>query len=468
MALLLPLLKTATVRRLAAGLAAQAEQQDQLESAARLYVMAGNLEKAELCGFQAATLLAGDHESRRALRLIHAVVNYARLTDRLFEVRSLLRIRADLFKETDELTATLDAYREIIGLYDNRPADVLLAETYNGLGDLHKAMQRFDAGVEALQAARKIQEGLGHDVDVSKTLHSLGNIYWAAGDFPTSLRYFRQALRIKHRLGQTIEVAKTLNNISVIFASVGRLGRSIKVQELSLKIKRESGDMAVIASSLNNLGYCHHLMGAQSEAISCLTEALDLNRKVGNKLELLINLESLSAVMIAAGRLKASVQYIREGAELSQAIGDKPHAGQFGLSLATVQRRMGRLGESQRQLQKLHSLLTEFDDKILTVKTLTADASLRLAVGDHESAVATVRKAVDMAEELGAKPEQLDALLLLSRITPDAEVLSVARALATELGLNRESQLIAANELEHLAAGGNVAAADGLLESVVQ
>jgi len=448
--LLRPLLRPSTVRRLSRTMAARAEAGEKMPLAAALYVQAGNIEKAELCGFQAAVQLIREHENHRAYRLTNLIVDFARMKSDLFAIRSILLVRADILKAMGEFGEARTAYNDLIKLYDGYPPDGHLGLAYRNLGDVYKALQKMDDGVLALEQALTIFRQIGSDLDVSKVQHNLGTLYSTAGDFRAGLHCFRESLRTKRRLNETSGVAKTLNTISVIYGFMGRMSRCIRVQQLSLKLKRELGDAAEIGSSLNNLGYCYYLMGAQGKAIEALTESLEINRRIGSKTEILHNLDSLSSTMIVAGRLKESLQYIREGIEIAAAIDDKPHTGQFNLNLATVLRRMGRFGEAGQTLLKVHSLLESFDDRVLSIKAEIGAASLRLAIGDSESARKMAQRAEERARELDARPERLNALLVMTRVTDDESVFEEARGLTADLGLTRELRLITCNRIERM------------------
>ncbi len=448
--LLRPLLRPATARRIGKILAPQAEAGEKMPLAATMYVQAGNIEKAELCGFQAAVHLTREHHNDRAFRLTNLIIDYARLQSKLFAVRSVLLVRADILKAMGEFSDARAAYNDLIELYEGNPPDGHLGLAYRNLGDVYKALQQMDDGVRALEQALRIFREIGSELDVSRVQHNLGTLYSTAGDFRAGLRYFRQSLHTKRRLNETSGVAKTLNTISVIYGFMGRMARCIRVQQISLKLKRELGDAAEIGSSLNNLGYCYYLMGAQGKAIEALTESLEINRRIGSKTEILHNLDSLSSTMIVAGRLKDSLQYIREGVSIAAAIDDKPHTGQFNLNLATVLRRMGRFGEAGQTLLKVRSLLESFDDRVLSIKADIGVAALRLAIGDSRAALEMARAAEERARELDAGPEWLNALLVMTRVTDEDAVFEEARRLTTDLGLTREHRLITCNRFERM------------------
>jgi serine/threonine protein kinase len=221
------------VKKYSAIYAAKAEQRSLYELASGLYVQAGNLEGAERCVYQAAHALSNEHLKDRALKILNHVIDYAQMTNRPADVRQLMMIKADTYKENGEADRALATYHQIIDLYRTLTPDKLLAETYKDLGDLYKVKQDFSAGIEALQNALKIYQELHDELEISHTLNNIGNIYWIDSKLDLALKHYRRALRIQHGLQVAADVASTLSNIASIHVVKGRYKWSIRVMNLS-------------------------------------------------------------------------------------------------------------------------------------------------------------------------------------------------------------------------------------------
>ncbi len=445
---LLPhLLRPATVRRLSLKPARDAESSENYQLAARLYLQAGLFEEAERCGYQAAQLLHKEHESTEALRVIQSVVDYATLLNRETDTVALLKSAGDILKSIGRVDEAQQTYERIEVLYKARQPDLLLARTFKSLGDLFKMKQKFNDGVESLNKALAIYETLDNELELSHTYNNMGNLYFIAGKRSDALTCYRRALKVQRRLNATAEIASTLSNIGGVLAVGGRFRRAVNILEVSLKLKREIGDMGEIARSLNNLGYIHYVLGEKQQAMDALTESLELNRKIDSKKEILFNLDNLTGVMIAAGRLKEALTYLREGMALSKQIDDKPHRMMLNRSTLTVLRRMGRPGEAQEPLRLAQELLGKVDDAEERVRIKVEEAALRAAVGDYERALEIAAESTALADELNVKPEKLNALLMVTRISDDDAAASQAAQLADDLKMDREKFLVSANRL---------------------
>ncbi|MBU8932516.1 MAG: tetratricopeptide repeat protein [candidate division Zixibacteria bacterium] len=445
----------------------RAESEEEYALAARLYTQAGNLEKAELTAFQAATKFHDQHLSSEALALLKHVLAYADLINESYAARRLLMLQGDILKETGETEEALSVYNTILSLYDNRPPDKLLGETHKDIGDLYKTMQKFEQGLTSLRSALDIYQALNDELEVSRTLNNIGNIYWVGNELVSALDHYRAALKIQRRLGAEVEIASTLSNIGSIYAIQGRLERGIRILHLSLQLKKAIGNTGEIARSLNNLGYCYHVSGQSGRAVDCLTESLELNRRIGSRKEILFNLENLTAVMIMAGQLRESLVYLRDGLSLAASVGDNPHLAAFQLSMATVLRRMGQLGEAAASLSAVEKSIEGIDSDALIIQLGIGRAALRAATGDSDSAIKCAREALDQAAKIKIKPEQLNALLVLIRVSGDDQLVRDALSLADELSLEREKTLIMFGRLEWLLCNSGAARVDDLVAELI-
>ena len=452
--LLTGLLNNKTIKRLSGRLASRYDEAGQFEQAARLYLQAGDLDRATTCA--ASVDWKRDKEHAVQYRtLLNLAIDDAAMRHRLFEARQLLMIQGDLFKAQGDANAAEATYRRLVGVYEGRPADELLAETYKDLGDLYKMKQDFGAGLEALEMSREIYEELDNELEVSHVNNNIGNSYFVSAQFDEAIRYYLQSLRIQRRLSAEADAASTLSNIGSVYAIRGRFKRSARIMRLSLKLKRSIGDPEEIARTLNNLGYLYHLMGHNQMGIDCLAESLELNRKVGNQKEVLFNLENLGTVMIAAGQLHKSIEYLKEGIESAHRLGDKPHYGIFNLRLATVSRRLGRYRDAGAQLKQAQEIAQGIDDWFLRVSCTLEAAKMRLYIGDATEACAIANEVSQEAITTGEKTVELEAALLLIRTSSDKAHVTNAHRLADELHLSREHLLIDLNRVETLMHEGN-------------
>ena len=460
--LLLPLLRSRTVARVSARFGPLAERQKVFNIATRMHVQAGKLEEAERCAELAAhefTL----HDCRAdALSMLLAVDRYARTLKREFDVRRVLLLKANIHKDSGELDVAEKAYRRIIGLYESRPADKLLAESYKYLGDLFRMRQDIRAALDALEKSLAVFRELGDDLETSHTLTNIGNVHWIANDTRQARRRYRQAYRIQERLDAKPDLASTLHNIATTYCFDGRCKRGIFLLNHALELKKELGNLGEIARTLNNLGYAYQMMGLPAKAAESLTESLDINRRIGSKKEVLYNLENLISLRIAAGQLAAARELLDESLALSDSLKLTSHEATFYLYAVTIAKRQGRFADAAQALARIDKLLDTLDDPSLGLLASVQKASVKLHLGDAASALEIVRDIYDESVRTSNSIVELESLLLLTRLSDQPAYWDAAGRIVNERRLVREKRMLDFGRIEYLLDRGNNAEAASL------
>jgi serine/threonine protein kinase/Tfp pilus assembly protein PilF len=469
-ALLRPLLKVTTLKDTAARYAPDADRLDRHELATHLYLQAGNLIQAERCADLAARALSRTNENHAALSLLHTLDLRAQSADREFECRQALLLSGNICKEIGELDQAEAVYDRIIGLYENRPVDKLLAETFKNLGEVFRLRQDSPAALAALERSLSVFRDLNDELEISHTLVNIGNVHGSISEMKLALVNYRAAYKIQKRLDAKADLASTLNNIATIYCLDGRLKRGTFLLEHTLKLKKEIGHQGEIARTLNNLGYIYQITGQPARAADYLTESLEINRRIGSKKEILYNLENLVALQISAGHIKHSRDLTEEGLTLAANHSLTAHEAQFHVCAATIAKRTACYGESARSLARAETLAPDLNDPILELSAATQRAGLRYHLGDNVSALELTRSVLTRARETNNAVAELDALLLAVRLCGDKKYYSAADAIIDERRLIRERRLLAFGRIEYLLEANETEAAievaDGLIDQL--
>ena len=447
--IILPLLRTHTVKKLSLPMAKKAEKNEYYNIAANLFIQAGKLNDAERCAYQAAILFKKENKNDQALSLLKKVIRYGKLKNDEYVIRQLLMLQGDIYKERGETDKALTAYQNIIKIYYNIPPDKLLAETYKKLGDVYKTKQKFEEGIEALNKALNIYKDLNEELEISRTYNNIGNIYWIASNFGESLKYYRIALKIQKRLKVIEDLSTTLNNIGVTYGIIGRYQRSISLFKLSLEFKKKIGNIGEIARALNNLGLCYRLIGENNKAVSYLKQSLESNRKIGNKKEILFNLENLTTIMIIAGQLKQSINYLKEGIALAEEIEDLPHYAILNVRIGVVQTRLGHFTNALKCFKTANNIVQQIDDKFIEISIIIESGNCYYLMDSRQKALNLAMEALNQAEMISNKNSVLEALILITKISDDQQYFDKGLKLAEELKIKRVKYILNFNHLEH-------------------
>ena len=465
--MLLPLLHITTVKRTAARLATTAEHSESYTPAAELYVMAGQLETAERCADVAARELRNKGQNRAALNLLRKVLWFASDSGKEFECRRAFVLNGAIHLENGEIEAAKASYQRVIEFYSDHPEDILLAEAYNGVGDAYRVQHDCKSSLEMLTQAVEVARRIGNEIQMSHSLVNIGIVHWLEGDTRQALAKFRAAYRIQKRTDVIADRASTLHNIATIFLMDGRLKRGFFLMKHALELKREVGNLGEIARSLNNLGYAHQILGEPAKAVDYLAESLEINRKIGSKKELLFNIENLTTLKISAGQLREALVLAKEGIALATEQDYRIHVAGLQVCVATIAKRMGRPGEAARILLNAGTTVQNLNDNQVVLLHAAQSASLRLYIGDSQGALELATRLYDQATRDHNPAIQVEALLLLMKLSSDESYYDTAVKAIADLHLTRERRILEFGRLERLLNQGEEIANDARLAALM-
>lgn len=448
--LLRPLLKVGTLKNISRRYALKADRLDRHELATHLHLQSGNLDEAERCADLAAREFSRTNKNTDALALLHTLDLRSRTAGKEFECRRALILTGNIHKEIGELDQAEAIYDRIVKLYTDHPVDKLLAETYKNLGEMYRLRQDSQSALAALQRSLDVFRDLDDELEISHTLVNIGNVHGTANDMRLAVKNYRAAYKIQRRLDARTELASTLHNMASIFCLDGRIKRGIFLLEHALTLKKEIGHQGEIARTLNNLGYAYQITDQPAKAAEYITESLEINRRIGSKQEVLYNLENLVALRISAGQLKDALQLLDEGHALATEHSLDAHVAGFYLYRATIAKRMGRYSDAIKSLAEADTLLPEIDDPALDLNIAVQKASLRYHLGDNPSALKLAIDVLTRARKTNNATSELDALLLIVRLTGERQFWDQGCAIVDERRLNREKRLLTFGRIEYL------------------
>ncbi len=332
------------------------------------------------------------------------------------------------------------------------------AITLSDLANLLSSLGRFGEAEPLYLEALAIQEAVfgGEHPDVATSLNNLGALYFEQSDYDGAERHFQRALDIRLAvLGpRHPTVASTLNNLASIHRYRGRLVEAERLYEQAIAIHEKAlgADHPELATWLTNLGSVYVDQAYWAGAGACLRKALAILEKKpdADRTRTAHTLCALGTLCLHNGRdADAEASYLRSLALYEEVLGENHLSTTKVLhNLATLRQFQGRFEESERlyrrslaireeclgethrdvapDLRNLARLLMDgFEgrlDEAVTLneraievlearssepkslaKAYTTRAELLKRQGDAPGAIAALRQALQLAEEM--RPE---------------------------------------------------------------
>ncbi len=210
------------------------------------------------------------------------------------------------------------------------------------------------------------------------------------------------ALPCTRAVGDRLAEARILVGLGVAKHDLRRYDEAVEHFLEALALMRETGFRNGEAGVLINLGNTYRRAGRLAESIDCQERALGTFRELGERVGEAIALANLGDLYREAGRYPESIDCQEQALAQFRKIGDRRLEGSALDNLGRTYLSMRRYDDAAAYCQEALTARRETGDRLGEVETLDCLGQVRAAVGDRPQARRHWRRALRIAEELGA------------------------------------------------------------------
>jgi LuxR family maltose regulon positive regulatory protein len=220
-----------------------------------------------------------------------------------------------------QLEDGIDGLRQALRLYEELDGSYDIGMTHHDLGLAHELRGDLDQAAEHYQSALQQWQRLGHLGAWANTLNSIGVIHYLRGRYDQASQLFNEALaKVRHIDNPRVE--------AFVWASLGDLYRDTRAYELArqaysdgLQTATRAGESFVITYTLDGLGNTCRLQGDLVHSRQRLAEALEYAKRHDSAYEIALVRDSLGILAVEEGGLKSAREHLDKAIELFSAGG---------------------------------------------------------------------------------------------------------------------------------------------------
>ena len=360
-------------------------------------------------------------------------------------------------------------------LTHGRPRKMREAELCQKIAHAHQRADHYKRALEWLDRAEAAAPSRA-PLFRAKLSALRGTTLFRLGRYDRAADEGARAVELAEQTGDRATIAYARDMLAMTYLEQGRLREAIEQRLGAVTIFDEEGDLRGSMGCHNNLGAAYQLVGALDDALTHYEHAADAAKRLGNVQGTAIIENNIGEVMLAQGRLDAAAERFAVTVAVHDESGQAPSwAGLALVNLSRVHLRQGDVERASEELEAGTKLLRQAQARGLLleaseqrVEVMIAEGRLdaaarsnerfaqdarrlglqlygarsallagKIAVreGAEERARGELRRAVDLAEAIGAQREQADAWEELARSGLDPEAADRAAALWRELGV---------------------------------
>jgi class 3 adenylate cyclase/predicted ATPase len=372
-----------------------------------------------------------------------------------------------------EYDAALERFEQTRALLESKPLPDLqqIARTYRLISSAHERKGTFETAFAALAHGRALL-GLEPSVELARIYLLGAGLYHRQGNYLDSIEWAEHARILAEKVGSPRDEAHAYKLIGANRHGLGENQAAIENTRRSLETYRQINDLAGLAGAYNNLAGILHDIGDWEQAQQAYRAAAELEESIGNRYGQAMIANNLGEVLRSIGDLDGAIEQYR--------IAERAwSASQYGsaviaMNLGATYLLRSDLEAAQTLLAHSRTIFGQIGVDDFLPELLRYVAELQLAQGDAEAALATVREAATLAEQLETPLEQgvarrveARALIALAREAEAQVALQAALALLREVGNRHELGRTLLLVADLSATGDSIHHAEGIFAEAV-
>ncbi len=309
--------------------------------------------------------------------------------------RKLIKARLGLglvFYNRMEYSKSLSLYNQALKEAEIMSDITLQAESNFNIAEVYLEQSQFSRAMEFYSLSLSWYEKANDNGSQFWCYTGMGIVQKQCGNYRDAIQFYTKALEKASSVGLAYEKAICYNNLGNVYRKLGDFAKAMESFQKAIEVFRKLNDETSVSDCLNNIGNLYLDNGDPFRALEYYRQSLVINEKAKDEYRLIIRYKNLAGAYTELKDYENARFYLEDALKLAEKSGDKSF-------LASCNMLFGKLYEAKK---------------------------------DFLIASAFFRKSVNLYAEIGAKPEQSEALVELANALLNQKSIKEAIQLAGE------------------------------------
>ena len=249
------------------------------------------------------------------------------------------------------------------------------------------------------------------------TLGNLGGDYLLLGRYREAQDYYQQALKIDEKEHLAPSITRDLGNLALCLLGLGEPDDALRSFDRALAIARDAGLQKEQADWQKGKGAAFLRMGKYDAARDAYRQAIEVYDRAGLKRERIEALNDRGTLLALLGDDLSAEKDFRLASDLSRAIGYPRGVTTNLLAIGDLDRRRKQFEQAVAAFKESYERALEAGDQAVMADSLLKLAKTRRDQNQLAEAEKDARRALEISQTTGAKPQEAAADLALADVT---------------------------------------------------
>lgn len=290
-------------------------------------------------------------------------------------------------------------HQRALGLSQRLGNPRLEASILASLGRGHWRRSEYDAALDALHAARRVQGPLNDDPGLARTLLFIGGVHFKRAEYGKARDSYNSAIAILDRINEPRLRSRLREALGDLALEQGFFVESLRHYDEVLAAHRHSGDRAGEVYALHLVGRAYLVQGAFREALAWFDQAVRVSRDNGNVAGLALALYHAAIAHGGLAERDEALDLYAQALALKEKLGDRRQQAWILARMGDVHSSGGDLSAALERYREATRLWMDVDDPRGVATGLEKTARVELVLGRYTEALASFRRAADVLIE---------------------------------------------------------------------
>lgn len=260
-------------------------------------------------------------------------------------------------------------------------------------GDFPKSIHKTEEALAIATANKNAEEQ-------AEAINLIGMNKGRLGNFRQALEYYQQALPVFEKSGNAKMLGMVYTNIAGVYFDQVDYAMAIDYFKKALELAKKRNNKKLVGSTLNNIAAALQNLQKYEEAKDYYLQAVQLNKESHNMGNLAYNYMNLAAIELEEKNLQGALQYNKMAGEIFRREGDKYSIVQILSQEADLDLAMGKKQQAIATLEKAIQIADSTGSPLLAERTLRALAGAYSASGDFRKATLTYERYIETKDSI--------------------------------------------------------------------
>ncbi len=231
-------------------------------------------------------------------------------------VADLLSLAARLMVMVGKADAAEVTYLEALELLEKLGDSEKRAGVLMGYGELKLLMMNYKQAGEAFQRSLKLYEQLGRKLGTAELRTKMGELYLACNEPKKAESEYQQGLKVCESVGYALGTGRNLAGLAEVQFHRKELGGAVEKLNEALALHRNDGSEVHIIRDLRSLAYVHIELRDFELAEESIREAIDIARSNALEREIARSLVAKATLLLEQDQLEEAGNCVTESLKL--------------------------------------------------------------------------------------------------------------------------------------------------------